>query len=472
MSRRPSRTDRTDDGARSDDRNGSAVRGTDGVVATLVALAEHDPDRIVIGDLRTSLTVGGLLARAVPLAARLLEDDAVGPVRMAPRDPIGMAVGMAAAAAVGRRVAVTHRSDAVPHPGTAPEVPGDPVAAFTAIAGRRPPSHVVVDAMTSGSTADPRPVGVTSFGQFMLGGVHTARPFTATSAFACLVWHVLLSGGRLTGFDLRSGPVPATLERLAGAGVQVLATVPSVLRRLGAPGHAGALPDLTAVTVAGEPLVWSDVAAARALTAGRAEVVNHYSSTETHRICQRPVAPGEPLGTGVVSVGRPVADRSVSIRDEAGDDLPEGVVGRVVVDGPFDRVVHPPFERRPDGRRRFRSGDAGRLDADGELHLVGRLDRVVKVRGVRVEPALLQDLLRRVPGVLDVAVLPVGAGDHEVRLVAHVVVGPRPPSLADLRDALTPHVPDVLVPARFVLRARPLPLLPGGKVDARALLAG
>ncbi len=44
------------------------------------------------------------------------------------------------------------------------------------------------------------------------------------------------------------------------------------------------------------------------------------------------------------------------------------------------------FSSLPDGRRRYRTGDLGRLDENGELALLGRGDDAIKVRGYLVEP--------------------------------------------------------------------------------------
>jgi acyl-coenzyme A synthetase/AMP-(fatty) acid ligase len=119
------------------------------------------------------------------------------------------------------------------------------------------------------------------------------------------------------------------------------------------------------------------------------------------------------------------------------------------------------------------TGDLGRRDADGVLHLVGRADRMVKVGGVRVEPAALEAALAEVDGVADAAVVAVPDEDVGVRLVAHVYVVARSGAdagrlIANVR-ALGPPGADGL---RVVRRDAPLPLLASGKPDLRHLAAG
>ena len=78
----------------------------------------------------------------------------------------------------------------------------------------------------------------------------------------------------------------------------------------------------------------------------------------------------------------------------------------------------------------FRTGDVGHLDQQGDLWIDARKDDLIKSGGERIYPAELEDLLRRAPGVADVAI--VGRPDPtwgEVP-VAVVVAAGRGPSRA------------------------------------------
>ena len=76
---------------------------------------------------------------------------------------------------------------------------------------------------------------------------------------------------------------------------------------------------------------------------------------------------------------------------------------------------------------------------------------VVDVRGFRADRHRLEEALRRCPGVVDVALaVPDDDGDAGRRLVAHVVPGADPPTLAQIRAALWAEVPGVLWPADAV----------------------
>lgn len=127
------------------------------------------------------------------------------------------------------------------------------------------------------------------------------------------------------------------------------------------------------------------------------------------------------------------------------------------------------WRETPDGPA-FSVGDVGRLDADGYLYLDGRRSDLIISGGVNVYPLEVENALREVPGVDDVAVVGLPDPDWGQRVVA-VVVGTAG------EDALRAHARDVLAPAKRpkdYVRLPELPLTPTGKVrrDRLALLVG
>jgi hypothetical protein len=118
--------------------------------------------------------------------------------------------------------------------------------------------------------------------------------------------------------------------------------------------------------------------------------------------------------------------------------------------------------------RLYRTGDIGRWRADGQLQHLGRRDYQVKLRGYRIELGEIETALLREPEVEQCVVVARGADEH-ARLVAYCVLrnGDRL-NEAGLRERLRRHLPDYMVPARFMALAR-LPLTPNGKIDRAAL---
>ncbi|HEY5857747.1 MAG TPA: amino acid adenylation domain-containing protein [Aldersonia sp.] len=115
--------------------------------------------------------------------------------------------------------------------------------------------------------------------------------------------------------------------------------------------------------------------------------------------------------------------------------------------------------------RIYRTGDAGVL-LGGALRVVGRLDDQVKVRGFRIEPAEIEDVLIDHPGVRSAAVVVPAAGPHAGSLCAAVVADAS--VLPELRAAVSDRLPAHMLPAQWRFVAT-LPLTATGKVDRRRL---
>lgn len=118
----------------------------------------------------------------------------------------------------------------------------------------------------------------------------------------------------------------------------------------------------------------------------------------------------------------------------------------------------------------LRTGDAGAIDAEGQLRVVDRLRDLIITGGVNVSPSEVEAVLARHPGVADVCVA--GAADAEwgERVVAHVVpADPRqPPALEELRAFAAGELSAAKLPREVVITAA-IPRSAGGKPLRRLL---
>lgn len=186
-------------------------------------------------------------------------------------------------------------------------------------------------------------------------------------------------------------------------------------------------------------------------------------------------------GDGLPPIGRPVAATVVGVTDPFGQLLPRGEPGELVIGGPglalscvndddaADRFVAP-----PDGMttvdRVYRTGDRAVMRPDGVLEFLGRLDDQVKVSGVRIEPAEIEQALERDAQVRRAVVIPWSTEDGTVQLAAFVEPQPgSTPAKEQLLDEVRAWLPEQAVPARLSLVSS-LPFTANGKIDRAALL--
>lgn len=135
-------------------------------------------------------------------------------------------------------------------------------------------------------------------------------------------------------------------------------------------------------------------------------------------------------------------------RPHAGVELRVDEAGELWVRTPASRDAPPSSGDRANSDGWLRTGDHGRVDDDGFLWIEGRVSDMVNRGGLKVFPAEVEEVLRSVPGVRDVAV--VGIPDERLGEVpVAAVVGDAEPGELDARCRA--HLAPYKVPARFVL---------------------
>jgi len=169
----------------------------------------------------------------------------------------------------------------------------------------------------------------------------------------------------------------------------------------------------------------------------------------------------------------------VILLDESGRQLGFDEVGEIVVKSRYialgywqkPEVTRSAFSFDPRGgaERFFRTGDLGRIRPDGCLEHLGRKDRQVKIRGIRIEPAEVEAILVKHPSVRQAVVAAYEEAPGQKELVAYVVAAPdMKPSATILREYLRGLLPAQMVPTAFVALDQ-IPVTANGKVDRRAL---
>jgi len=185
-----------------------------------------------------------------------------------------------------------------------------------------------------------------------------------------------------------------------------------------------------------------------------------------------PMVTANPIGLPFNgSVGLPVSSTDVSIRDDAGAELPVNGVGEICVFGP---QVMRGYWNRPDETEKvmfgdwLRTGDIGRMDDRGFVYIEDRKKDMILVSGFNVYPNEIESVLAAHPGVLEVAAV-AQADENSGEVVAVFVVKKDPTLSAEALIAFSrKELTGYKVPKHVYFRSD-LPKSNVGKILRRAL---
>lgn len=345
---------------------------------------------------------------------------------------------------------------------------------------------------TSGSTGQPRLIvhSQRTLAYRALVRVHSAmlKPGTRVlaagvlSSYAAVCHHlaVLVVGASASIVDLRREGLRAILTTMIRDRIEVLRSGVSIARALSEmEGARAAAARLRLCWMGGEVMKPADVPVLRSFLPEDCVLLNGYGATES--ISFHWIVPSVlPPLTTTLPIGYPNPGAEVLLLNDEGEVCAPGEPGEMVTRSPYNalgewqdgklaqgRLIRDPAAP---GQRVYFSGDYARRLEDGAVVVLGRKDRMVKINGLRVEPAEIETALLTCGPVADAAVLPQVVGDT-TRLLAFVT--PRadtaPPDPAALRVAVRGILPAHMVPARVIVLPE-FPRLGSGKVDGVTLL--
>ncbi|MCP4150240.1 MAG: amino acid adenylation domain-containing protein, partial [bacterium] len=233
---------------------------------------------------------------------------------------------------------------------------------------------------------------------------------------------------------------------------------------------------------------------------GRVQMINLYGPTETMmaRICHFITA--EDIEKKAIPVGKAIKGSRVIVLDKGLNICDNGLVGEVYFRTPYssagycndpeatrEKFIPNPFQ--PGVGELYRTGDLGRKTKDGNLHLLGRMDRQTKIRGIRIELVGIEATLMRHHYIKEAIVLAEPDHTGETALFAYLVKQPNQQTAQspgpdsqeaggifrdggikdeDLREYLSQILPGYMVPSFFIPLEK-IPLNTNGKLDRNAL---
>ena len=315
-----------------------------------------------------------------------------------------------------------------------------------------------------------------------VGDMPTRFPLYPSISFDLTVTSIfvpLATGNAIVLFD-EDEPGLLVYRVFSSNQVDIVKCTPSHLKLIREKEEAfAASGTIRGLIVGGESL---DTDLAEAISArfdNRIAIYNEYGPTEATVGCVlHRFAPGAERG-GAVPIGKPAANVRIYVLNDSFIPVPVGGIGEIYISGTgvargylnrppltAERFLPDPFHP---GHTMYKSGDTGRWLPDGTLEFLGRQDRQVKIRGVRLELGEIEAMLRQHPQVSEAVALGID-NRRAVTLAAYLA-----PSSAEveiepqqLKEFLASRLPAYSIPSLFY-KVNSIPLTVNGKVDEKSL---
>jgi O-succinylbenzoic acid--CoA ligase len=356
-----------------------------------------------------------------------------GPITIAPRRDFESILSLLAAIRSGRPVAVVDPDDPRPPPTIGGALESEIVVYTSGAAGGRKGVRLTAANWQASTRATNQHIDLTESDRWLLvlplhhvGGLSVL--YRCIAAGASIILH--------PSFD------PARVASDLAGRATIASLVPVMLERV-LDSHAGPYPSTRWLLVGGGPAAPQLFEKARA--AGLAAVPS-YGMTET---------------AAQIACGRPGDDRLFPL---SGVELRIALEGAIEVRGEMVAAGYLGGPELPPGGF-FTTGDRGTLEEDGELRVLGRLDRVIVSGGESVDPEEVEAVLSTIPDIGEVAVI--GLPDRSWgAVVGMAFTGPT--GVSEVEEIARDLLPAGHRPRRF-LRVDRLPRNEMGKVDLVAL---
>ncbi|MEO5564600.1 MAG: condensation domain-containing protein [Chitinophagaceae bacterium] len=353
---------------------------------------------------------------------------------------------------------------------------------------------------TSGSTGVPKGIvgKNNSLLQFLKWEIETFDVNSSTrvsqfispyfDAFLRDIFVPLLSGGTIcippSGKDIL---IPSVLTRWIDENrITLIHCVPGFFRII---NHDSLKPSnyaqLEYVLLSGEKIIPGELLNWYELFGARVQLVNLYGATESTMIRAFYLIQPKDANLPKIPIGNPISDTALIILDKSmrpcGPLVPGDlyIVSDYLTKGYFNNPVlnEEKFVRIDAGsllsKNAFKTGDRARLLTDGTIDLLGREDRMIKLRGIRIEIDEIETVLIQSGLLKNAAVMEHRSRNGEASINAFVIKNETESSI-DIKEAameyLERHLPEYMLPSA-IYEVDEFPLLSSGKINYKELIS-
>jgi amino acid adenylation domain-containing protein len=235
------------------------------------------------------------------------------------------------------------------------------------------------------------------------------------------------------------------------------------------------------VLLSGESIIPQELKNWYDIMGDRIQLVNLYGPTETTLIKTCYFIKKEDVNRGRIPIGKPMKGARLILFDKNMKICEPGFIGDIYIRTPYRTFgyLNDPqlnFERfipNPLGGEQtdllFKTGDQGVELPEGNFEFLGRRDRQVKIRGIRVELDEVERVMIQHPSIDNAVVIDREEKDRDKYLCAYFI-SRGTVEISELREYLSEELPDYMIPSYF-LQLEAFPLTPNGKLDRKALPA-
>ena len=229
-----------------------------------------------------------------------------------------------------------------------------------------------------------------------------------------------------------------------------------------------AMEGIRCLILGGEPL--TETALKQIAEFYNGDILYNYGASEIAEVSASRVRLGEDI-----HIGQAVFGTKLYVLDLAGRPVPEGCEGELCVGGVAPQLgyyvgkqtlTEQKYTQKEGLGRIFHTGDRGILHADGRITIMGRLDNMRKLHGLRIELHEVELCMESFPGI-ERAAADIRGEEPDARLVAWYLAEEETEEKR-LRDYMRKKLPAYMIPVRM-FRLEAFPLNQNGKLDRRAL---
>lgn len=293
------------------------------------------------------------------------------------------------------------------------------------------------------------------------------------------IFAALLNGATLCPINLKDDYQAYSLKDLIHEqGITIYHSTPTVYRHFISTLSASVrFPKIRLIVMGGEEVYQTDWIAYQQYFANHCLFINGFGPSESTVTLQYFLNKQSINSQPTIPIGYPIAETEISLLDENGEATE--FYGEIAIKSDYialgywqqPDLTQTAFPLDQNQRRYYRTGDLGRLRADGSIEFNGRKDYQVKLRGYRIELIEIEAILQQHPAVKESTAMIREDQPGLKQLVAYIVPPAEDlivPSSHEFRQFLKEKLPDYMVPSAIMI-LNAIPLLPNGKVNYHQL---